>query len=74
MGHTQTDDEGNRDYRRLLTVLGSVTDGLAVLDNDWRFIYCDEHDAATLGMRTEQLLGSCVWDLFADQKRCAELC
>jgi PAS domain S-box-containing protein len=51
-------------HDRLHTVMSSITDGLAVLDKDWRYTYFSEQAAQIIGMRPEQLLGGCVWDLF----------
>ena len=51
-------------YQKLQSVLSSITDGLLVLDKDWRYTYCNEQGARMIGMRVEQLLGQCVWDLF----------
>jgi PAS domain S-box-containing protein len=45
-------------------VLNSITDGLAVLDKNWRYTYFSEQGARIIGMRREQLLGECVWEMF----------
>jgi len=45
--------------QRLVTVLRSITDGIVVLDRNWRYIYCNEQGARMLGMRPEKLLGAC---------------
>ncbi len=50
-------------HDRLQTVMSSITDGLAVLDREWRFSYFSEQAARIVGTRAEQLLGRCVWDL-----------
>jgi PAS domain S-box-containing protein len=47
---------------KLQTVLDSITDGLLVLDNDWRYTYFSEHGARMLGLSPEDRLGKCVWD------------
>ena len=52
------------EHQKLPNVLSSITDGLLVLDKDWRYTYCNEQGARMIGMRVEQLLGQCVWDLF----------
>ena len=52
------------EHQQLPSVLSSITDGLLVLDKDWRYTYCNEQGARMIGMRVEQLLGQCVWDLF----------
>jgi len=48
----------------LQRVLDSITDGLAVFDRDWKYTYFSETGAKMLGVRSEDLLGKCVWDLF----------
>jgi PAS domain S-box-containing protein len=48
----------------LQSVLNSITGGLAVLDKNWRYTYFSEQGARILGMRPEQLLGGCVWEVF----------
>ena len=46
-------------------VLGSITDGLAVLDRGWNFTYFSETGARILGVRSDELLGEHLWDLFS---------
>ena len=60
----QIDAAERRAEHRLVTVLRSITDGIVVLDRNWRYIYCNEQGARMLGMRPEKLLGACVWELF----------
>jgi two-component system, sensor histidine kinase len=60
----QIDAAERRAEQRLVTVLRSITDGIVVLDRNWRYIYCNEQGARMLGMRPEKLLGACVWELF----------
>jgi PAS domain S-box-containing protein len=50
------------------TILDSITDGLLVLDRDWRYTYFSETGARMIGMRPEELIGGCVWDLFPHAK------
>ena len=51
-------------HHKLQCVLNSITDGLAVLDKNWRYTYFSEQGARIIGMRREQLLGECVWEMF----------
>jgi PAS domain S-box-containing protein len=60
----QFEEAERRADERLVTVLRSITDGIVVLDRDWRYIYCNEQAARMLGMPPEKLLGACVWELF----------
>ncbi len=60
----EVEDAKRRADQRLVTVLRSITDGIVVLDQNWRYIYCNDQAARMLGMRPEKLLGGCVWDLF----------
>ncbi len=48
----------------LSKVLGSITDGLLVLDREWRYTYFNKQGANILGMHPEDLVGFVVWDLF----------
>ena len=54
--------------RRLLAVMNSITDGMLVLDKDWRYTYFNEQGARMLNMRVEQLIGACIWDAFPHAK------
>jgi len=45
-------------------VLDSITDGLAVLDKNWRYTYINEQGARMLGLSAESLIGCHVWKLF----------
>jgi PAS domain S-box-containing protein len=51
-------------HHQLQSVLNSITDGLAVLDKNWRYTYFSEQGARIIGMRREQLVGECVWEMF----------
>jgi PAS domain S-box-containing protein len=54
-----------RDARdNLQHVLNSISDGLAILDHDWRYTYVSETGARMLGMRPADLLGKRLWDLY----------
>jgi len=49
---------------RITEILGSITDGFSVFDQNWRYIYVNESATQMLGKPAYQLLGFCVWDLF----------
>lgn len=51
-------------HTALQRVLDSITDGLAVLDNDWRYVYFSETGAKMLGLVSADLIGKKLWDLF----------
>lgn len=63
------EDKVQAAHDSLQRVLDSITDGLAILDTEWRYTYFSETGARMLGVRSEDLLGQCLWDLFphADQ-------
>ncbi|HHY85685.1 MAG TPA: DUF4118 domain-containing protein [Verrucomicrobia bacterium] len=50
--------------RFLNTVLSSLTDGLVVLDSQWRFVYLNDAAAALTRLSREQLIGRVIWELF----------
>jgi PAS domain-containing protein len=60
----EAEAELRKAHHRLQSVLNSITDGLAVLDKNWRYTYLSEQGARIIGMRREQLLGACVWEAF----------
>jgi PAS domain S-box-containing protein len=60
----RAEDSLHKERKRFQTVLDSITDGLLVLDRDWRYTYFSETGAKMIGMRREDLIGGCVWDLF----------
>ncbi|HEY9239262.1 MAG TPA: ATP-binding protein, partial [Burkholderiaceae bacterium] len=49
--------------KQLRDMMGSISDGLLMLDRDWRFTYANEQGARVVGVPVAQLLGTCVWDL-----------
>ena len=55
-------------HQKLETVLQSITDGLLVLDPNWRYTYFSEQGASIIKMRREDLIGGCVWELFPHAK------
>lgn len=65
----QAEDKVRAAHDSLQRVLGSITDGLAVLDADWRYTYLSETGAGILGVRSEDMLGRCIWDLFPHADR-----
>lgn len=49
---------------KLRDTLDSITDGVLVMDHDWRFTFVSARAAAIVGIPVEKLLGGVVWDLF----------
>ncbi len=49
---------------RLQNTIESITDGLLVLDRDWRYTYVSARAGQILGLAPESLVGGCVWELF----------
>lgn len=58
------DQELTQANRRLKSMMGSITDGLAYLDRDWIFTYFNDQGARMLDICPENLLGKRVWDVF----------
>jgi len=50
--------------RRYTTILESITDGIVVLDRDWRYTYVNAGIERTTGRRRYELLGRVIWELF----------
>ena len=56
--------EKRRAHRELQNVIDSISDGMLVLDRNWRFTYFSEPGARMIGMRREDLIGGCIWEIF----------
>jgi PAS domain S-box-containing protein len=50
--------------RRFQSVLESMTDGFAVIDREWRFVYVNPAAARFVGKRPTDFVGRRIWDLF----------
>jgi PAS domain S-box-containing protein len=51
-------------HDRLQSVLDSISDGVAILDRHWHYTYFSQTGATMLGIRPEDVLGKCLWELF----------
>jgi PAS domain S-box-containing protein len=49
---------------KLARTIDSITDGVAVLDREWRYTFVSERAGAILGHPPEAMLGQCIWDVF----------
>ncbi len=65
---TQAQDALQVAHDRLQTMIESITDGLVVMDREWRFTYVSKTAGTILGMRFEDLVGRVVWDVFPAAK------
>ncbi len=71
----ETEEDLRRAHLKLQNVLGSITDGLAIMDTEWRFTYFSEQGARMLGVRVQDMLGGLLLERFplaADGKFFAE--
>ncbi len=50
--------------RRVQRLLDSISDGLAVIDREWKFTYLSNNGARMAGVTPADVLGKVVWDLF----------
>lgn len=53
----------NEADRQLREMMGSITDGLLMLDRDWRFTYANDQGARLIGAPADDLMGVSIWDL-----------
>jgi PAS domain S-box-containing protein len=51
---------------RLQAVLDSMTDGLAMIDKEWRYTYLSDQGARLVGIRPEELVGRVLWEVFPE--------
>jgi PAS domain S-box-containing protein len=49
---------------RLSTLLASITDGVVILDQDWRYTYVNAAAERLLGRSRDELLGRVVWEVY----------
>jgi PAS domain S-box-containing protein len=56
--------EALRIHQTLEGVLGAMTDGLNIVDKDWRYTYFNEQAARLLFVRAEDMLGKTLWEMF----------
>jgi len=54
-------------HGRIEQILASMTDGFAILDRDWRYVYVNQRAAEITRRPPEELLGKRLWDLFPDE-------
>jgi PAS domain S-box-containing protein len=60
----RAEDSLEKANRKLQTTIDSITDGLLIIDRDWRYTFVSETAARIIRMRSEDLLGKSVWELF----------
>jgi PAS domain S-box-containing protein len=61
-----TEDALRKTNEKLRETIDSITDGLLVMDRDWRYTFVSERAARIIGMTAQELVGGIVWDLFPD--------
>ncbi|MDB5919282.1 MAG: hypothetical protein JWR40_3516 [Massilia sp.] len=49
---------------KLHETIDNITDGVLVMDHDWRFTFVSERAAKIVGMPQGEMLGAIVWELF----------
>ena len=59
-----SEDALRRSNQKLRETIDSITDGLVVMDRDWRFTMVSDRAAAIIGMPPEDMIGGCIWDIF----------
>ncbi len=63
-GITQDITERKRVEEQLRATLESIGDGFLAYDAGWRFVYVNTPAERMLGLRREELLDRCFWDVF----------
>jgi PAS domain S-box-containing protein len=56
--------EAQRAQEQAADILDSITDGFVALDRDWRFTHVNAQAERMNGIRREDQIGKCQWDLF----------
>ncbi len=60
----RAEEEIKKINEELQTVLVSITEGLLILDKDWKFTFLNKQGAVIFGSKAEDLMGRSVWDVF----------
>ncbi len=60
----KAEEEVEKTKNQLETMINSITDGLLVLDKDWRYTYVSETAGQIVGIPAKEILGQCVWEKF----------
>jgi PAS domain S-box-containing protein len=60
----ESEEALRRTNDKLRATIDSITDGLLVLDRDWRYTMVSERAAKIIGLKADDLVGGCVWELF----------
>ncbi|MGM0564406.1 MAG: EAL domain-containing protein [Pseudomonadota bacterium] len=60
--------EAYRTANRLNNILESITDGFALFDRDWRFVYLNRMAEKILERSADQVLGMNVWKAFPETR------
>ena len=63
-GRKHLEEEVRQSRDKLAWVLSTITDGLLMIDRDWRYTYVNEQAGQVLGVNPDNLLGQRVWDIF----------
>lgn len=71
LGHDITETEkaskqAKEFAQKVETIIEEITDGLYVLNREWKFIKINKTAEQILGIPREKLLGRKIWDLFPD--------
>ena len=67
-GRKHLEEEVRQSRDKLAWVLSTITDGLLMIDRDWRYTYVNEQAGQVLGVNPDNLLGQRVWDIFPAAK------
>jgi PAS domain S-box-containing protein len=54
-------------HGRIEQILATMTDGFAILDRDWRYVYVNVRGAEIARHPAHELLGKKLWDLFPEE-------
>jgi PAS domain S-box-containing protein len=59
-----SEDALRRTNLRLRDTLDNITDGVLMMDHDWRYTFVSARAAAIVGIPADKLVGGIVWELF----------
>jgi PAS domain S-box-containing protein len=65
-GQTRSTPSVQVPTQHILTLIDSLSEGIFVLDKEWRYIYLNRLAEELVGRSREELLGKNVWELFPE--------
>lgn len=64
--YTALYDQSRAFYKKINTILASMSDGFYMLNNEWNFLYINPVAEQVLGKARNAMIGKPIWDIFPE--------